>query len=250
MHDWPAIVRAILADYPLAVYGEHGVVHWARVWENGAKLAEATGADAEIVSLFALFHDSRRINQSQDRGHGERGGDFARQLRGSLVHLDDPRFEILYEACRHHTEGHTNGDLTMRVCWDADRLDLGRVYIKPAPNRLGTDAARQLIAWAHERASFGHEPKALLQSWAFLQNQRTNAKTPRSSAAGNAADCLPLTNGSWRATSFLTSEPGILVLKNRTFFCGKATPFPPPVEFFALRRSAGQKRLSNQKICL
>lgn len=165
MHDWPEILQAILNGYALDHYGAHGVVHWARVWENGARLAEETGADAEIVSLFALFHDSRRINQSQDRGHGQRGGDFARTLRGSLVHLGDERFELLYEACSRHTEGHTNGDLTTRVCWDADRLDLGRVFIKPRPERMGTDAARQLIPWAHERATAGYEPRDLLQSW-------------------------------------------------------------------------------------
>ncbi len=165
MHDQAAILRAILAEYELPVRGDHGVVHWARVLENGLRVAEATGADAEVVSLFALFHDSRRENEYRDDGHGQRGGDFARSLRGSLVHLDDARFELLHEACRLHTDGHTSGDPTLLACWDADRLDLGRVGITPNPHRLCTDASRSLLAWAHARATAGHEPVEVLETW-------------------------------------------------------------------------------------
>ncbi len=129
MHDRAAILRAILEGYTLPVRGAHGVVHWARVQENGLRIAEATDADTEVVALFALFHDSRRVNEYHDDGHGQRGGDFARTLRGSLVHLDDTRFELLYEACYLHTDGFTEGDPTVQACWDADPLDLGRVGI-------------------------------------------------------------------------------------------------------------------------
>jgi uncharacterized protein len=165
MHDMAAIMGAILRRYALPVRGDHGVVHWARVFENGVRVAETNGADREVVALFALFHDSRRINQYCDDGHGLRGGEFARSLRGSLVHLDDARFELLFEACRLHTDGHTTGDPTLLACWDADRLDLGRVGITPDPRRLCTDAARELLAWADVRAVSGHEPSAVLVSW-------------------------------------------------------------------------------------
>lgn len=164
MHDRAAILREILCGYTLPVRGDHGVVHWARVLENGLRVAEATGADTEVVALFAMFHDSRRVSEFRDDGHGLRGGQFARSLRGSLVHLDDDRFELLFEACRLHTDGHTTGDLTVQACWDADRLDLGRVGIKPEPHRLCTDAARQLLSWAHSRAESDFEPK-VLTSW-------------------------------------------------------------------------------------
>lgn len=106
-----------------------------------------------------------RVNECRDDGHGERGGEFARSLRGSLVHLDEARFELLFEACRLHTDGYTTGDPTLLACWDADRLDLGRVGITPRPHRLGTDAARELLAWAHERATGGHKPDDVLASW-------------------------------------------------------------------------------------
>jgi uncharacterized protein len=48
---------------------------------------------------------------------------------------------------RLHSDGHTRwhdpGDATVLACWDADRLDLGRVGIRPVPHRLCTAPARQ-----------------------------------------------------------------------------------------------------------
>ena len=164
-HDHAAILDAILKDYALPVTGAHGVTHWARVCENDLRIAESIGAAVEIVALFALFHDSRRWNEYHDDGHGERGGDFARTLRGTLVHLDDHRFELLYEACRFHTDGLTEGNPTLQACWDADRLDLGRVGITPRPERLCTDAGRNLLKWANARATREYEPTELLMTW-------------------------------------------------------------------------------------
>jgi uncharacterized protein len=166
LHDAPAILRTILETYALPVWGAHGVGHWARVFESGERIVEGTpGADAEVVGLFALFHDSRRVNEYYDHNHGLRGAELARALRGSLVHLDDRRFELLYEACRLHTDGLTEGDPTLLACWDADRLDLGRVGITPDPGRLGTDAARKLICWADGRAQMEFQPGEVLTAW-------------------------------------------------------------------------------------
>src|SRR4051794_12368306 len=50
MHDMAAILGAILRGYALPVRGDHGVVHWARVLENGLRVAEANGADREVVA--------------------------------------------------------------------------------------------------------------------------------------------------------------------------------------------------------
>ena len=135
-HDYPQILQEILRGYALPVHGYHGVVHWARVLENGVRVAAANGGDAEVVTLFALFHDARRVNDDVDHGHGTRGGELARSLRGTLVHLDDARFDLLYDACARHTDGHLTGDPTLLACWDADRLDLGRVDIEGNENRV------------------------------------------------------------------------------------------------------------------
>ena len=164
-HDIPTVLREVLREYVLPPWGDHGVRHWARVLENGRRIAEMNGADLEVVTLFALFHDCRRVNEGTDDGHGLRGAQLARSLRGTLVHLDDARFELLFEACRLHTQGLTEGDPALLACWDADRLDLGRVGIKPRAHRLGTDAARELLPWADARVIRGHVAAEILASW-------------------------------------------------------------------------------------
>ena len=163
--DTSAIIRTVLSEYSLPARGHHGVVHWARVLENGLRMADATGADPKIVTLFALFHDSRRVNEHKDHGHGTRGGDFARTLRGTLFELNDTHFELFYKACCLHTDGHLKADITVQVCWDADRLDLGRVAITPKPERLCTNAARDILEWSHERAIHGVEPDFVKLAW-------------------------------------------------------------------------------------
>ena len=71
------IVHAILEAYSLPVHGIHGVAHWARVLENGLRLAEVVRVNVEVVRLFAVFHDSRRVNEGIDNGHGQRGAELA-----------------------------------------------------------------------------------------------------------------------------------------------------------------------------
>jgi uncharacterized protein len=167
--DWIAIMRAILDGYTLPIRGDHGVVHWARVMENGLRIAELNGADREIVALFAMFHDSRRVNEHRDSGHGLRGAELASSLRGTLLDLSNDRFDKLFEACRLHTDGLISDDSTLQACWDADRLDLGRVGITPVPQRLCSDVARGLLDWAHERAVADYLPEDVLASWDLLR---------------------------------------------------------------------------------
>lgn len=148
------LIKTILSGYELPWDGIHGITHWARVMENGLLLAEQNGADSEIVVLFAVFHDCKRQNESRDNGHGKRGGDFAYTLRKNFLILNDNRFDLLYYACASHTVGKTEGDITVRTCWDSDRLDLNRVKIKTDPDRLCTIEAKQpeIIEWAEKRA--------------------------------------------------------------------------------------------------
>lgn len=159
------IIREIVSGSAVPVWGAHGVAHWARVMENGLRLAETTGARTEVVVLFALFHDARRVNESLDPGHGRRGAELAHRLRGALFDLDDRDFALLELACRRHTDGLTEADPTVQTCWDADRLDLGRVGIAPDPGRLCTAAARELLPWADGRARDGHVPTLVIDDW-------------------------------------------------------------------------------------
>ena len=148
------LISTILKKYRLPLNGIHGVSHWARVLENGLRLARHSGADVRIVQLFAIFHDSKRENESLDDGHGVRGAEFAAQLRRTAFELSDREFDMLYYACAHHTDGLIEADVTIQTCWDADRLDLLRAGISPQPYKLCTPAARnqQFIDWANQRS--------------------------------------------------------------------------------------------------
>jgi HD superfamily phosphodiesterase len=64
----PLILYAVLEDYAVPWGGYHGVAHWARVFENGLRLAEETGAKVEVVELFAVLHDSRRVTIESGKG--------------------------------------------------------------------------------------------------------------------------------------------------------------------------------------
>jgi uncharacterized protein len=164
----PALLKVIRDQYSLEWYGLHGVAHWARVYENGLRIASDSDANLEVLLLFALFHDSRRVNDAIDQGHGRRGADLAAEVRGRYFELPDDEFDLLYYACETHTDGLTEGDLTVQVCWDADRLDLARVRgFKPKPKRLCTEAARapETIAWASDRARKTHIPELLSNEW-------------------------------------------------------------------------------------
>jgi uncharacterized protein len=65
----PLILHAVLEDNALPWDGHHGIAHWARVLENGLGLAGETGANIEVVRLFAILHDSPRINEGTDPDH-------------------------------------------------------------------------------------------------------------------------------------------------------------------------------------
>ena len=162
-----AVLRMVLDHYVLPLDGVHGVVHWARVFENGTRLAEETGAYIDVVQLFAVLHDSQRQNEGSDPAHGPRAAEFATQLRGRVYDLDDDQFQLLHRACHGHTHERFHPDATIQTCWDADRLDLGRVGITPHPSRLGTGAAKrpQTIKWADGRASLDVVPTTLLEQW-------------------------------------------------------------------------------------
>lgn len=148
------LIRTIRDQFALQWDGIHGAPHWARVRENGVRLAELTGAKIKVIELFSFLHDSRRLNDGRDPEHGRRSAIFAQGLAGSAFELQAHDVELLLEACRGHSDGSTVGDITVLTCWDADRLDLGRVGIKPDPGRLCTAAARDpvLLEWAYERS--------------------------------------------------------------------------------------------------
>ncbi len=122
----------------------HGLLHWHQVEFNGLLLSQETLADKTVVRLFALFHDSRRISDGYDEEHGKFGADFARKLFENRFTLDKARLEKLLYACTNHTTELSSGDATIDTCYDADRLDLGRVGIIPDPDKMATSFGKKL----------------------------------------------------------------------------------------------------------
>ncbi len=113
--DIPAVLWAVLATYPLPLDGDHGVAHWARVLENGLRLAPETGADVALVRLFAVLHDARRVAEWADPDHGPRAADFAARLRGTVFDPPDPALDLLHRACGGHTQERAHPDPTIRT---------------------------------------------------------------------------------------------------------------------------------------
>lgn len=124
--------------------GIHGVAHWSRVWHHGKRMAQELDVNPRIPAWFSFLHDSQRENDDYDENHGSRAADFAMILRNQgNIGLDRREFDALCYAMQKHSDGHTEADVSVQVCWDADRLDLGRVGITPNGKYLCTEMAKQ-----------------------------------------------------------------------------------------------------------
>lgn len=152
----PALVATLRSRFRLDWHGIHGAPHWSRVRRNGLLLAERSppGASTKVIELFAFLHDTCRHDDGYDPMHGQRAADSIAELAQELPALGEEERRMLAYACIHHSSGQTEAELTVQVCWDADRLDLGRVGHVPDPERLCTKAARdaKLIEWAYRRS--------------------------------------------------------------------------------------------------
>lgn len=145
----------LVETHTLGHHGFHGRDHWLRVLLNGRMLASQTGANLRVVELFAVLHDSCRENENDDPDHGRRAAAYARELRGTWFEASEVEMDLLAEACDLHSDGYTEADVTVQTCWDADRLDLGRIGIRPSARYLCTEAARRsdVIAAAYRRST-------------------------------------------------------------------------------------------------
>ena len=166
------LVHAILKGYALPLDGVHGIAHWARVLETGVRLSKVTGANIEVVRLFAVFHDSQRVVETTDPSHGLRGARFAAELHGKLFDLNEDDFDLLFVACAGHMDRSVDDDVTVQTCWDADRLDVGRLGAKVDPFWLGeatVDEHADIVKWADLRAKAHVVPKLIQRNWGISQ---------------------------------------------------------------------------------
>ena len=68
------LLEHLLGQFPLGHSTIHGEDHWMRVLYNGRMLARETGANLNVVELFAIIHDCQRDNDNYDLEHGRRAG--------------------------------------------------------------------------------------------------------------------------------------------------------------------------------
>jgi len=135
----------IIQHFALTSYSVHGVDHWTRVERNGLLIAlEDDTVDVTVVRYFSIFHDSRRLTEVEDDLHGPRAMELLLAIGPDRLDLTHNQFSILVYAVEGHTDGVLAGNSTVGSCWDADRLDLGRVGTLPDPKYMSTKAGKKI----------------------------------------------------------------------------------------------------------
>lgn len=139
------LFKKITSNFKLSLYSIHGFPHWNRVEAIGHRLAISTKADKVVVSLFSYLHDSKRQNEDEDPGHGERAAAYCEELyKQGVLNISTRQLSQLMHACKFHSDSKIKtNDMTIATCWDADRLDLVRLGITPDPRFLQTGEGKQ-----------------------------------------------------------------------------------------------------------
>ncbi len=151
----PGLIKLVSRDAQLVASPIHGLYHWRTVERNGLYLAEHTECDAEVIHCFAYLHDSMRFSEGRDLDHGARAADYARYHRSALG-LNGAQLDLLCEACTAHTAGTETTCPTVAACWDADRLDLGRVGIIPDAKHLLTEEGKRIAREKDFQSLYGY----------------------------------------------------------------------------------------------
>lgn len=140
-YDRSGLIALIKSEFKLDWDGIHGANHWARVLHHGKNIGQLRKADLFVVELFGFLHDSCRLDDAKDPRHGERAAEFAHGIHGDYYQLLPSQLDTLCYALKHHSGGEVSTNATIQTCWDADRLDLGRVCIFPLSQFLSKEAS-------------------------------------------------------------------------------------------------------------
>lgn len=141
----------VIREFKLDIDGDHGFTHWERVYQNTLMLAKHYSISSDVFELFALLHDCKRQNEFEDPAHGKRAASYIKDLmnEGLITHLSNEDKKRLVFACSNHTNTNKRvklySDLVVQICFDADRLDIGRVGIVPEEHYFQTNYAKELI---------------------------------------------------------------------------------------------------------
>ncbi len=144
--QWEDLRSFSMSRWPEYLGTTHGVEHWDRVAKFGRMLYQE-GADMDVILAFAYLHDAERMNNGRDINHGQRASGLIDAIRHTqLEALSDEQIAKLKRACELHIIQHRTGDITIDICFDADRMDLPRVGIIPYPQRMATKQGAELVA--------------------------------------------------------------------------------------------------------
>lgn len=107
----------------------HGFDHVLRVYRMAERLAQAEGADLEIVRAAALLHDARgSATEGGDAGredHHQASADFARQVLLAESWEEDRIAAVQHCILAHRFRDDTRPEtLEARIIFDADKLDV------------------------------------------------------------------------------------------------------------------------------
>lgn len=153
------------------IYGIHGIPHWGRVRSFGLSLAKEVGLPEKLhglVELFALYHDIGRRSDGRDFEHGPESSKlfWKDALDPAMGLFGDKPDEPFAEQCRqtigvaielHNTGRMDAADLpylsspipearlVTEICWDADRLDLGRAGVQAEYIRVILPQAKDFV---------------------------------------------------------------------------------------------------------
>jgi len=148
--QYQELLNIIKQDFKLNLYGYHGIYHWQRVFLNTQKLAKYYNVQSEVFELFSILHDSKRENEHLDINHGKRASEFVKKLiEEKYIKLNTRDEEQLIYACANHTKPDVTNpfynDIIVQICFDADKMDIGRVGIVPDEKYFLTQYAKELI---------------------------------------------------------------------------------------------------------
>ena len=57
------LIESIKQEFKIDYYGDHGISHWRRVYENTQILSTHYKIESEVFELFSLLHDSKREDE-------------------------------------------------------------------------------------------------------------------------------------------------------------------------------------------
>lgn len=148
--EYSSLLEEIKENFKIDFYGDHGIYHWYFVYKNTQLLSQYYNIETNIFMLFSILHDSKRIDEFNDKNHSKRAALYVQTLyENGRLKLSELDLQRLIFACENHTkivdiESDLLKDLVVQVCLDSDKLDLTRVGIKPKAKYMLTSYAKSL----------------------------------------------------------------------------------------------------------